>query len=135
MNNLELMIDYAQSFERRYRDVRARSHCLSIEHRYQGEPQPQQQQERRTAYPYGEDAFWLGLTAWGKVPQPMQKMIKVSFGMGAKSQAEYEERLQQAFAVHGEKAVHTQTDAGLMRWLEEIRRLAGEDFELLFERL
>lgn len=133
MNNLELMIDYAQAFERRYRDVRARSHCLSIEHRYQGEELPQPTEH--TVYGYGEDAFWLGLTAWGRVPQAMQKMIKVSFGMGAKSQADYEERLQQAFAIHGERVVHSQTDAGLMCWLEEIRKLAEEDFELLFERL
>nr|DAX86195.1 MAG TPA: hypothetical protein [Caudoviricetes sp.] len=133
MNNLELMIDYAQAFERRYRDTKRRDCCLSIEHRYQGEELTQPTEH--TVYGYGEDAFWLGLTAWGKVPQAMQKMIKVSFGMGAKSQADYEERLQQAFAVHGEKTVHTQTDAGLIRWLEEIRRLAGEDFELLFERL
>ena len=62
-------------------------------------------------------------------------MIKVSFGMGAKSQADYEERLQQAFAIHGERVVHSQTDAGLMCWLDEIRKLAEEDFELLFERL
>ena len=129
MNNLELMIDY----ERRYRDTKRRDCCLSIEHRYQGEELPQPTEH--TVYGYGEDAFWLGLTAWGKVPQAMQKMIKVSFGMGAKSQADYEERLQQAFAIHGERVVHSQTDAGLMCWLDEIRKLAEEDFELLFERL
>lgn len=133
MNNLELMIDYAQAFERRYRDTKRRDCCLSIEHRYQGEELPQPTEH--TVYGYGEDAFWLGLTAWGKVPQAMQKMIKVSFGMGAKSQADYEERLQQAFAIHGERVVHSQTDAGLMCWLEEIRKLAEEDFELLFEWL
>ena len=77
----------------------------------------------------------LRVRVQGKVPQAMQKMIKVSFGMGAKSQADYEERLQQAFAIHGERVVHSQTDAGLMCWLDEIRKLAEEDFELLFERL
>ena len=88
----EFMNDLARAFERRYRDTRSRNRCLSIESRYIGEEVCPHKPE--IGLRYGEDAMFLTLQAWAKVDAPQQEAIRISFGIGAKSQAAYEERLQ-----------------------------------------
>ena len=88
----EFMNDLARAFERRYRDTRSRNRCLSIESRYMGEEVYPHEPE--IGLRYGEDAMFLTLQAWAKVDAPQQEAVRISFGIGAKSQAAYEERLQ-----------------------------------------
>ena len=92
----EFMNDLARAFERRYRDTRSRNRCLSIESRYMGEEVYPHEPE--IGLRYGEDAMFLTLQAWAKVDAPQQEAVRISFGIGAKSQAAYEERLQAEIA-------------------------------------
>ncbi|SUA24126.1 phage associated protein [Neisseria gonorrhoeae] len=76
---------------------------------------------------YGEDAMFLTLQAWAKVDAPQQEAVRISFGIGAKSQAAYEERLQAEIRRRGEGPLHLQTDLGLAAWYGAIRQAAGDD--------
>lgn len=129
----EFMNDLARAFERRYRDTRSRNRCLSIESRYMGEEVYPHEPE--IGLRYGEDAMFLTLQAWAKVDAPQQEAVRISFGIGAKSQAAYEERLQAEIRRRGEKPLHSLTDLGLAAWYGAIRQAAGDDFDLLFEKV
>lgn len=98
----EFMNDLARAFERRYRDTRSLNRCLSIEGRYMGEEACPHKPE--IGLRYGEDAMFLTLQAWAKVDAPQQEAVRISFGIGAKSQAAYEERLQAEIRRRGEGA-------------------------------
>ncbi|HFB7863004.1 TPA: hypothetical protein ACE8W5_002150, partial [Neisseria gonorrhoeae] len=121
------------AFERRYRDTRSLNRCLSIEGRYMGEEACPHKPE--IGLRYGEDAMFLTLQAWAKVDAPQQEAVRISFGIGAKSQAAYEERLQAEIRRRGEGPLHLQTDLGLAAWYRAIRQAAGNDFDLLFEKV
>lgn len=131
--DFDFMIDFAQAFERRYRDTKKRNHCLSIEWKYIGD----YPQERRptTISRYGEDAMWLGLQAWAKVDDDLKNIIRIAFGIGAKSQTAYEDRLENTVARMGATKFNSLTDKGLRQWYEAIKAMAGSDFELFFNRL
>lgn len=136
MFDLDFMNEFAPAFERRWRDTKSRNRCLSIESRYVGDEVCTGGTEQGDSSPkYGEDALVLALHAWGEVPSEMQQAVRVSFGFGARSQAEYEERLQTAFRRCGAGNVHAATDGALKFWYGKIRERAGEDFDLLFEKL
>lgn len=128
----EFMNDLARAFELRYRDTRSLNRCLSIEGRYMGEEVSPHKPE--IGLRYGEDAMFLTLQAWAKVDAPQQEAVRISFGIGAKSQAAYEERLQAEIRRRGEQLLHSQTDLGLAAWYGAIRQAAGDDFDLLFEK-
>ncbi len=99
----EFMNDLARAFERRYRDTRSLNRCLSIEGRYMGEEACPHKPE--IGLRYGEDAMFLTLQAWAKVDAPQQEAVRISFGIGAKSQAAYEERLQAEIRRRGEACI------------------------------
>lgn len=136
-DGLVFMMDFAKAFERRWRDARKRNHCLSIEHRYDS-GKVWVDGSRPYCGRYGEDALVLAMWAWGDIPRgvpDLREALRISFGMGAKSQTAYENELEDAVVRMGLAELHRRTDTGLLAWLEAIRLRAGEDFDLLFEGL
>lgn len=134
---LDFMIDFTHAYERRWRDVKKRSHCLSVEYRYDNGTK-----QSHTANPggsrYGEDAMVLAMWAWRDIPRgtpDLQEALRVSFGIGAKSQDDYEKRLEDVIGQIGLQELHRRTDLGLRKWLEAMKMRAGKDFELLFEKI
>ena len=135
---LDFMIDFTKAFERRWRDVKSRDRCMSIEHRYQSSEVWDDGSLTETRSRYGEDAMVLAMLAWADIPREpanLQDAIKISFGIGAKSQTAYENRLSAAIGIKGLKELHQQTDLGLELWLNAIKTRAENDFELLFKKL
>ncbi len=134
-NELMFMNDFARAYERRFRDYKKRNHCLSIEYRYQP-PSQWENSEKRIESRYGEDAMFYAMRSWREIySAPCRNAIRVSFGIGAKSQAEYEAKLQAAIHQIGLKQLHENTDKGLLLWLAAMREMAGDDFSLLFAPL
>lgn len=127
-----MMMEFAPAFERRFRDVRKRAHCLSAEWRYVPEGLAHDVPVR-PPLPFAEDAFLTGLAAWENVPLRFKDALKVAFGMGAKSQAERENRLILALREHGAE-FDWLVNEGLRLWLGEIRRVCEteDDFMLIF---
>ncbi|ULJ65922.1 hypothetical protein [Wielerella bovis] len=134
--NLAMMEEFAKAFERRYRDVKKRNHCLSIEWKYQPE-NPENSCNNtsvRVNAPFGEDAFFIGLRTWGKLDNDVKNVIKIAFGFGAGSQMEYEDNLQHFFGKYDKELVDEAIILSLFSWLLEIQKECGsqEDFRLLF---
>lgn len=131
MTDLDLMIAFAKAFEERYRDRKKRNHCLSIEWKYQnGSPQHSKIQNHQ----FAEDAFYTALTAWGRLAPHDKAPIKTAFGIGAKSQTDYENKLEQNIHAFGEKKFNELVDNCLLKWLDQIKIECETqaDFELIF---
>jgi hypothetical protein len=132
-----------QEFEQRFRDSKKRFKTLSIESRYlpnekdfPGCDEWKQSHVGDGQRHFGEDAMLIVLRAWGALGRKCpirQSFIKVSFGIGANSQSEYESRLDGAFHRFGEAYIHKETDAGVFMLLTEIKLLAKKQYNTLFK--
>lgn len=116
--NLDLMVSFAKAFERRYRDTKKPNRCLSIEGRYRGKTPA----EARTkmVHDFSDDYFFAATRAWARVPCDLKQAVRLAFGFGAKSQADYEMALQKEIRTIGAERFNQLVDDGLLKWLAEI---------------
>ncbi|MGS0922118.1 hypothetical protein ACR30T_00155 [Neisseria gonorrhoeae] len=128
----EFMNDLARAFERRYRDTRSLNRCLSIKGRYMGEEACPHKPE--IGLRYGEDAMFLTLQAWAKVDAPQQRP-SVFRSASVRSRRQPTRNVCRLKSGGAASLLHLQTDLGFAAWYGAIRQAAGDDFDLLFEKV